>query len=481
MRLKEIIFGIENDILEKKNFVEEIEILAVKNNCSLIKKNDIFFAINGNSFDGHDFIKNAIEKGAIAIVCEKFPDEIFDNISYIRVKSSRIFLAKVCKNFYFDPSKKFKLIGVTGTCGKTSTCTFLYQIFKNLGYKTALISSIRNIIDQEVFDTYLTTPDTIDLYNLFEKMVEKKVEYCFMEVSSHSINQYRVFGLDFDIAIFTNLSQDHFDYHKDMLSYSFAKKKFFDDLKKEAIVLINGDDIHSNFMVQNCKSKVYKYSIKTDGDFTLKILENSVEGILIKIKESEIYCKIAGTFNGYNILAAYSCSLCLGIKKEILEKEISKINSVEGRFQFIENKNKKKAIIDYAHKPEAVKCFLEDLKKFNYKGKIITVIGCGGNRDKSKRKIMGKIASELSDYLILTSDNPRLEDPLSIIEDIYEGILEEKKNKTEKIIDRKKAIEKACEISDQNDIIAILGKGHENYQIIGKNKIYFSDKEIFLS
>lgn len=470
-------------INEKNEIIgdENLEILSIENDSRKILPGAAFFAIKGTKTNANEFIEDAIKGGAVAIVTETLPKKLDTNITYIKTTNIRKTLAESCKIFYGNPSSKLKLVGITGTCGKTSTATILYELFLKLGYKVGLISTIHNKINQQIFPTNLTTPDVIEINKLMHKMVEEKCEYCFMEASSHAIDQERVWGLEFDVAIFTNLSQDHLDYHKNFLEYSYAKKKLFDNLPKNARALINADDKQANIMIQNCKAMIYRYSIFSINDFYGKILENTPEGLFMKIDDVEVWFRLLGRFNAYNLLAVYSAARLLGEKKDNILVKLSEVAPVPGRFQILKSKCGKRGIVDYAHTPEEVRAILESVNEFRNNGtKIIAVIGCGGDRDKSKRPIMGEIAAKNCDVLILTSDNPRTEDPQTIIDEIYSGIPETLKSKTINILQRQDAIKAAKVLASKDDVILLMGKGHEDYQIIGLEKSYFSDEEVFV-
>lgn len=475
------------EFLEKKHIKkifgdENIDILSVQNDSRKVFLGTAFFAIKGYSKDANEFINQAIDSGAVAIISDKTPEVFKKGVTYVIVDNVRKTLAESCKKFFGNPSSKIKLVAVTGTCGKTSIATLLYELFLKLGYKVGLLSTIHNKINEEIFQTALTTPDVIEINTLLKKMVDEECQYCFMEASSHAIDQDRIFGLDIDIAIFTNLSHEHLDYHKNLLEYSYVKKKLFDGLKRESTALVNFDDKHSNVMIQNCKSKVLKYSLLSLEDFHAKILESTSDGLLLKIENKEVWTKLKGDFNAYNFLAVYATAVILGEDKNKVLINLSSLDPVEGRFQFLKSNSGKTAILDYAHTPESIKCLLKSVEKIKKtQSRIIAITGCGGDRDKSKRPITGKIVSENSNVFILTSDNPRTEDPKKIMEDVYKGVSDNLKINIVKIENRKEAIIAAEKIATENDLIVIMGKGHENYQIVGTEKKYFSDKDIFMN
>lgn len=441
-----------------------------------VQKNFLFIAIEGNNTDGHQFINQAIENGAIAIVHTKDVDYL-PNITYIKSKeNSQAVAALLAHNFYNKPSQKIKIIGVTGTNGKTTIATTLYNLFNLLGVKSGLISTIANFVGDEKIETKLTTPDPIELHCLFNKMYQKGCIFCFMEVSSHSAHQQRIAYIDFDAAIFTNLTHDHLDYHYNFKNYIDAKKIFFDNLKKDAIVLTNIDDRNGNYVVQNTY-KHYTYALKTIADFNARVIERHFDCTLAEIDGIEVWLQFVGTFNVYNILAVYGITKqMLGLPKQDILNAISTLKPVQGRFDVLKIANIY-AIVDYAHTPDALQktlCELKDIKTENQK--IITVFGAGGNRDATKRPEMAKVCSTLSDIVIITSDNPRNENPISIIDDIEKGIAPN--TKYFKIVDRKEAIKMSVELAHQSDIIFIAGKGHENYQEINGKRHHFDDKQV---
>ncbi len=440
----------------------------------------MFFAVKGLLTDGHLYINNAIEKGAKVIICEKIPDELLsEDVTYVQIENFKYQMAKIVGNFYDHPDKSIKLIGVTGTNGKTTIATLLYNLMMKMGIKSGLLSTIENKIGERTLKSTHTTPDVINLNKLIKNMREDGCEYIFMEVSSHAIDQDRISDLDFDGAIFTNLTHDHLDYHGTFAEYLKTKKKFFDNLKNDAFALTNIDDRNGKVMVQNSKARIFTYSLKQMADYKGKILQNSILGLQLKINGKEAFFKLPGEFNAYNLLAIYGTFSTLGFDETEILIKMSELESATGRFEIIFNpENSKYAICDYAHTPDALKNILITLQKTKEKGqKIITVFGAGGDRDKTKRPEMGKIAAQLSNLVIITSDNPRSEDPESIIRDIKSGIEEEKLENVIEITDRRQAIKTALKISSKNDIILIAGKGHEDYQEIKGKKLPFSDKE----
>ncbi|WP_267740251.1 UDP-N-acetylmuramoyl-L-alanyl-D-glutamate--2,6-diaminopimelate ligase [Myroides injenensis] len=444
-----------------------------------VSKNTLFIAISGNVVDGHAFITSAIESGAIAIICEHLPSEIISGITYICVEDANLALAIIANNFYDSPSSKLRLVGVTGTNGKTTVATLLYRLFTNLGYKVGLLSTVKILVADEKFETSHTTPDSLTINYYLNEMVEAGCEFCFIEVSSHGIVQKRTSALEFKGGVFTNLSHDHLDYHKTFSEYRDAKKVFFDQLKRQAFAITNIDDKNGLIMTQNTAAKIKTYALKNMADYKGQILESQFSGMLMKINQQEIWVQLIGAFNGYNLLAVYAVAIELGIPSEEVLLQISKLTSVEGRFQYVVSRNKVTAIVDYAHTPDALKNVIETINSIRtYNEQLITVVGCGGNRDKTKRPEMAQIASELSDKVIFTSDNPRFEDPKAILDDMEKGVEFQNVMKTIVLEDRKQAIKLACQQAKSGDIILIAGKGHENYQDIQGVKNHFNDLEV---
>lgn len=441
-----------------------------------INNEDVFVAIIGSAVDGHNYITKAIQQGAKAIVCEEIPENRNTEITYVQVQDTTKALAVMAANYYQTPSKNLKLIGVTGTNGKTTIATLLYQLFKNAGYKVGLISTVKIMVDNTPFKATHTTPDSLTINRYLKQMSDKGVAFCFMEVSSHGIHQNRTEALEFEGGIFTNLSHDHLDYHNSFAEYRDVKKKFFDLLGPKAFALVNIDDKNGFYMLQNTKAKKHSYALKSYADYKAQILENQFSGLLLKINDSEVWTKLIGEFNAYNILAIYATADILGIEKVESLRLISELESVSGRFQYLISEEKITAIVDYAHTPDALQNVLETINSIRTKNEeLITVVGCGGDRDKSKRPKMGNIASTLSTKVIFTSDNPRSEVPESIIEDIEKGVSPVNYKKTMSIVDRKQAIKTACQLAKPNDIILIAGKGHETYQEINGVRQDFDD------
>lgn len=438
-----------------------------------------FIAVKGVHVDGHEYIDTAIEKGAIAIVCQEFPAEIKSNITYVQVKDSAEALGIMASNFYNNPSDKLKLIGITGTNGKTTTVTLLLELFKSLGHKVGLISTVKNQIVNEVIPSTHTTPDPIQLNALLATMVAKGVSHCFMEVSSHAIHQKRIAGLSYDVAGFTNITHDHLDYHKTFDEYILAKKAFFDGLSSDAIAVVNADDKHGETMVLHTKAKVKKFGMKSMADYKCKILENQFTGLLISINNTEVWSKLIGSFNASNLLLVYAIALELEQDQLQVLTSISTLGSVEGRFQHQISNNQVTGIVDYAHTPDALENVLKTIDDIRTRNEqVITIVGCGGDRDKTKRPLMAAIACKFSDKVILTSDNPRTENPDQIIEDMKKGLDITLLKKSISITDRREAIKTACMLAEEGDIILIAGKGHEKYQDINGVKHDFDDKII---
>jgi len=444
-----------------------------------VERNGLFIAVKGGVSDGHQFIDKALELGAKAIVCEKMPDNIISGVTYIEVENSGESLCQIASNFYENPSNKLKLVGVTGTNGKTTTTSLLFELFTNLGYKVGLISTVVYRIGEKEIKATHTTPDAIRLNKLFAQMVEEKCDFCFMEVSSHAIHQGRINGIDFTGGVFTNITHDHLDYHKTFKEYIDVKKKFFDGLSSDAFAITNLDDKNGMVMMQNTKAEVLTLAIKGDADFKAKIIENQFTGLQLKINDKDLWVKLIGDFNAYNILSVYAVALQLLEDELEVLTQISALNNVEGRFEYMRTTKNIVAIVDYAHTPDALKNVLKTIANIRTGNeKVITVVGCGGDRDKTKRPIMANIACKLSDKVILTSDNPRTENPVTILEEMQKGVEPIDYKKTITITDRKEAIKTASALAEENDIILVAGKGHENYQEINGERFPFDDLEI---
>ena len=456
-----------------------MNVYAVNFDSRKIEKDHLFVAIRGLVADGHDYIETAIKKGATSVVCESLPKKLDDNVTYVEVDNSNKALAIIASNFYENPSKNIRLVGVTGTNGKTTVTSLLYQLFKKAGYKVGLLSTVKIMVDETEYKATHTTPDSITINKYLSEMNAEGVEFCFMEVSSHGIHQYRTEGLHFEGGIFTNLSHDHLDYHKTFAEYRDVKKKFFDELSSEAFALVNVDDKNGSVMLQNTKAKKYTYALKQYADYKTQILENQFGGLLLKVDDNEVWTRLIGNFNAYNVLSIYATAELLGLEKVEILRLISDLESVSGRFQYVVSDEKITAIIDYAHTPDALKNVLETINSIRTKNEeLITVVGCGGDRDKTKRPKMGHIASALSTKVIFTSDNPRSEKPEDVLSEIESGVEPQNFKKTLTIEDRKQAIKAACQIAQPNDIILIAGKGHETYQEIKGERFDFDDLKI---
>ncbi|GFZ80760.1 UDP-N-acetylmuramoyl-L-alanyl-D-glutamate--2,6-diaminopimelate ligase [Aquaticitalea lipolytica] len=456
-----------------------VKVNAVDFDSRKISKNDVFVAIKGSVADGHKFIDVAINNGAVAIICEELPINLQDGITYIQVESASQALAFMASNYYENPSENLKLVGVTGTNGKTTVATLLYQLFKKAGYKVGLLSTVKIMVDDKEYKATHTTPDSLTINKFLSLMNDEGVEFCFMEVSSHGIHQNRTEGLKFEGGIFTNLSHDHLDYHDTFAEYRDVKKSFFDNLPKDAFALVNIDDKNGLVMLQNTKARKITYALKTYADYKAQILENQLGGLLLKVNESEVWTRLIGNFNAYNILAIYATAELLGLEKVENLRLISELESVSGRFQYLISDEKITAIVDYAHTPDALQNVLETINSIRTKNEeLITVVGCGGDRDKTKRPKMGHIASALSTKVIFTSDNPRSEVPETIIEEIEKGVEPQNFKKIVSIVDRRQAIKTACQLAQPNDIILIAGKGHETYQEIKGERFDFDDYKI---
>ena len=459
----------------------EISICNITKDSRMVNEGDLFVSIIGNNLDGTSFITDAIKNGAKCVISEKEFEIVNKEITYVFVESSRNTLAVVSANYYENPSKKLNLIGVTGTNGKTTIVDLLYNLYDSSGIKTGIISTIKIDVGDSIYNSTQTTPDATLINKYLYEMVQNDVRYCFMEVSSHGIDQGRTYGLKFKGGVFTNLTHDHLDYHKSFKNYRNTKKIFFDNISSDGFAITNCDDKNGLYMIQNTNAETYTYSLKSNSNFKAKLLESSIEGMMIKINNSELWSSLVGEFNVYNLLAVYSTAKTLGMPQENLLKGISKLKPVKGRLQFISN-NEKIAIVDYAHTPDALENVIRSIKEIkSVKSNLITVVGCGGDRDKSKRAIMGKIASSLSTKVVFTSDNPRSENPSQIIDDIMHGVSSENLEKVTRIIDRREAIELAFSMSKKNDIVLVAGKGHESTQEINGVKNNFDDFEVIKS
>lgn len=474
--LKEILYKVAIEAVKGST---EIAIGKPEFDSRKITSSDVFVAIRGSVSDGHDFIEQAITVGATAVVCDTFPEFIVDGITYIQVKDTNKALAFMAANYFGNPSQNLKLVGITGTNGKTTVASLLYQLFKKAGFKVGLLSTVKILVDDTEYKATHTTPDSITINHYLKEMNDVGVEYCFMEVSSHGIHQKRTEALHFEGGVFTNLSHDHLDYHPTFAEYRDVKKKFFDHLPKSAFALVNVDDKNGLVMLQNSNARKLTYALKTYADYKAQILENQLSGLLLKVNDNEVWVRLIGTFNAYNLLAIYGTAVELGLDSFEVLRLLSELESVSGRFQFIISTEKITAIVDYAHTPDALENVLKTINDIRTKNEqLITVVGCGGDRDKTKRPIMANIASQMSDKLIITSDNPRTENPEAIIAEMEAGVEAQNYKKTIAISDRKQAIKMACQLANPNDIILIAGKGHETYQEIHGIRYDFDDMKI---
>lgn len=475
-QLKDILYKVH---IEAVHGATDITISKIEFDSRKIELNDVFVAIRGTLSDGHDYIEKALSLGAIAVICEEFPSVIVNGVTYIKVKDSNEALAFLAANYYENPSENIRLVGVTGTNGKTTIASLLYQLFKKAGYKVGLLSTVKIMVDEQEFKATHTTPDSLTINKYLDLMVQEGCEFCFMEVSSHGVHQKRTEALRFEGGVFTNLSHDHLDYHNTFAEYRDVKKSFFDNLPKSAFAITNIDDKNGLVMLQNTKAKKLTYALKSYADYKAQILENQLSGLLLKINDNEVWVKLIGSFNAYNLLAIYGVAVELGIEKTEALRLLSELESVSGRFQFIVSDSKITAIVDYAHTPDALENVLKTIEDIRTKNEqLITVVGCGGDRDKTKRPIMANIASSMSDKAIFTSDNPRTENPETIIEEMEKGVESQDFKKTVSILDRKQAIKTACQLANPNDIILIAGKGHETYQEINGVRHDFDDLKI---
>jgi UDP-N-acetylmuramoyl-L-alanyl-D-glutamate--2,6-diaminopimelate ligase len=474
--LKDILYKVAIEVVKGST---EMAIGKIEFDSRKVQENDVFVAIRGTVSNGHDFIEKAINLGATVIVCDVLPEVIVTGVTYIQVKDTNAALAFLASNYYGNPSQNLKLVGITGTNGKTTIASLLFQLFKKAGYKVGLLSTVKIMVDDAEYKATHTTPDSLTINHYLSEMNAVGVEYCFMEVSSHGVHQKRTEGLHFAGGVFTNLSHDHLDYHPTFAEYRDVKKSFFDHLPKTAFALTNIDDKNGTVMLQNTSARKLTYALKSYADYKAQILENQLSGLLLKINENEVWVRLIGTFNAYNLLAIFGTAVELGLDKLEVLRLLSELESVSGRFQFIVSNQKITAIVDYAHTPDALENVLitiNDIRTNNEK--LITVVGCGGDRDKAKRPIMANIATTMSNQVIITSDNPRTEDPIDIISDMEKGVEPQNHKKTLSIVDRKQAIKTACQLAGPNDIILIAGKGHETYQEIQGVRHDFDDMKI---
>ena len=474
-KLKDILYRVS---IEAVRGTTDLVVADIVFDSREIVPNSVFIAQRGTLSDGHKFIGKAISSGATAIIYEEEQEEFVEGITYVRVEDTKEALAHIASNFYENPSSQLTLVGVTGTNGKTTIATLLHQLFTKAGYKTGLLSTVRVAIGEESFPATHTTPDSIAINRYLRKMVDAGCSYCFMEVSSHGIAQKRTAALHFKGGIFTNLSQDHLDYHKTFAEYRNVKKSFFDTLSKSSFAVTNVDDKNGNYMLQNTSAKKRSYSIQNPADVHGKVIENQFNGMLLQINNQEVWVQLIGKFNASNLLAIYATATELGLTSDEVLLHISSLKSVSGRFQFIVSKTNITAIIDYAHTPDALENVLKTISEIRTRNEqLITVVGCGGNRDKEKRPQMAHIATEVSDTVIFTSDNPREEDPYEILREMEKGVEPQNTNKYLTIEDRRQAIRTACKMANNGDIILIAGKGHEEYQEIKGVKHHFNDIE----
>jgi UDP-N-acetylmuramoyl-L-alanyl-D-glutamate--2,6-diaminopimelate ligase len=476
MQLQEILYGVT---ILKLVGVTNREVAALEFDSRKVGPGSVFFAIKGTLTDGHRFIKQTITAGANVVVCEVLPEELEDGVCYIQVENANIALGIMAANFYGNPSSRLKLVGITGTNGKTTIATLLFKLFTELGYAVGLISTVENQIKETVIPATHTTPNPLALNLLLKQMVDAGCVYCFMEVSSHAVVQHRIEGLTFAGGVFSNITHDHLDFHKTFDNYIKAKKGFFDSLPKHAFALTNADDKNGMVMLQNSKATKKSYALKQMADFKAKIIENSFSGLNLEIDQLEVFFKLVGSFNAYNLLAVYGTAILLGEDKMDVLTVLSELSGAEGRFDYVANNQKVIGIVDYAHTPDAVQNVLSTIANIR-RGteQVITVIGCGGDRDTTKRPVMAQVACDWSDKVILTSDNPRTEDPNAILREMEAGVSPTNKRKTLTITDRREAIKTACHLAKPGDIILVAGKGHEKYQEINGVRYHFDDKEI---
>ncbi len=478
MQLQDLLYGVAiKSLVGKPN----VEVAALAFDSRAIRNNSLFFAISGTIVDGHNYIEQTIKAGTKVIICERMPADVSADVTYVEVENSSIALGIVANNFYENPSAKLKLIGITGTNGKTTIATLLFQLFRGLGFNVGLISTVQNHINDNIIPATHTTPNPIALNALLKDMVSAGCQYCFMEVSSHAVVQHRIAGLSFIGGVFSNITHDHLDFHKTFDSYLKAKKEFFDCLPKSAFALTNADDKNGMVMLQNTKASKKTYALKQMADFKAKIIENKFSGLNLDIDHTDVFFKMVGSFNAYNLLATYGTAILLAQDKLEVLTILSTLAGAEGRFDYTVSKQGIIGIVDYAHTPDAVQNVLSTIANIR-KGteQVITVIGCGGDRDKTKRPIMAQVACDWSDKVILTSDNPRTESPQDIISEMEKGISPTNQRKALSILDRKEAIKTACHIAKAGDIILVAGKGHEKYQEINGVRNYFDDKELLI-
>lgn len=475
--LKDILYGVS---LRQVVGATDVEVSRLQIDSRKVGPGDCFIAVRGTTTDGHRYIKSCIEQGAKVIVCEQLPEVKNESVTYIEVPDSSKALGVIASNFYHNPSSSMQVVGITGTNGKTSVATLLFRLFRKLGYNVGLISTVQNQCNEQVIPSTHTTPDAIGLNQLMKQMVDSKCAYCFMEVSSHAIHQNRIEGLKFTGAVFTNITHDHLDYHKTFENYLKVKKRFFDELPSSAFSLINADDRNGTVMLQNTKAKQVTYAIKTPADFKGKVIENQVTGLMMEINGVELHSRLIGEFNAYNITAAFAVAALLGADKQEALTILSSLAPPDGRFdQVISESEKIVGIVDYAHTPDALKNVLQTVRAVRHGNeRVTTIVGCGGERDTAKRPVMAEIACKYSDKVVLTSDNPRSEDPAEILNQMNAGVPVTDKKKVLTIMDRREAIKTAVMMAQKGDIILLAGKGHEKYQEVKGVKHPFDDKEV---
>lgn len=442
-----------------------------------VTENSVFVATKGTTVDGHDFIAKAIELGAKVILLEQMPESLVEGITYLQVENSSVAMGLMAANFYGNPSEKMKVVGVTGTNGKTTNVTLLHHLFRKLGYDVGMLSTVQNQINETVLPSTHTTPDAVSCQELMSKMLAVGCQFCFMEVSSHAIEQARIAGIKFTGAIFTNITHDHLDYHLTFDNYIKAKKKLFDQLPSSAFALANFDDKNGKVMLQNTSAKKYSFALKTIATYKGKLMANTLQGLQLEIQNKEVWFKLIGSFNAYNLLGVFAAAVLLGENEDDVLTELSGLDTAKGRFEQVISKNHITGIVDYAHTPDALENVLTTITDLKGGGNVITVVGCGGNRDAAKRPIMAEIACKYSDKVILTSDNPRNEEPEAILADMQKGVSFQHSRKVLSILDRREAIKTACMLANEHDIILLAGKGHENYQEIKGIKHHFDDKD----
>ena len=472
MKLKDILKGIDAKVQGS-----DVEVDNIQFDSRRVGAGTLFVAQRGTKVDGHAYIGGAVEKGAVAVVCEELPAECKAGVAYVVVPDSSEALGAMAANFYGHPSQQLKLVGITGTNGKTTTVTLLHRMFRNMGYHVGLISTIVNKIDEEELATSHTTPDALELNQLLRRMVDAGCQYAFMEVSSHSVVQHRIAGLVFAGAIFSNITHDHLDFHKTMANYIAAKKGFFDMLPRDAWALTNVDDKNGRVMVQNCKADVHTYALQRDADIRCRVLEDTFEGMHLELDGSEVWCRLVGRFNAYNLTAIYGAAVLCGVERAVALRQLSMLEAAPGRFQYVSGRGIT-GIVDYAHTPDALQNVLSTIDSIRRKNQlVITVVGCGGDRDRTKRPEMARIACEGSDKLVLTSDNPRTEQPEAILDEMAAGLSAQQLSHTVRITDRRQAIRTACMMAKEGDIVLVAGKGHEKYQEVNGVRSHFDDVE----